>query len=84
MFGRRRGSLRSRVAWLEERVAAQPAAPPSERPIVVVRHRAGEPVAEAPPGAFVIRIVRPAEAPDLDPETEFLPRRQTNRDRVSG
>jgi hypothetical protein len=76
MFGRRRGSLRSRVARLEEQVAAQPAAPPRERPIVMVRQRAGEPVSEAPPGAFVIRIVRPAGAPDLDPETGSLPRRQ--------
>jgi hypothetical protein len=75
MIGRRRGSLRSRVARLEERVAAQPAAPPVERPIVLVRYRAGEPVSEAPPGAFVIRIVRPAGAPDLDPETGSLPRR---------
>ena len=75
MLGRRGGSLRSRVARLEEQVAAQSAAPPRGRPIVVVRHRAGEPVPEAPPGAFVIRIVRPAGAPDLDPETGSLPRR---------
>jgi hypothetical protein len=57
--------------------------PLGARPIVVVRHRAGEPVSEAPPGAFVIRIVRPAGAPDLDPETGLLPRRQTNGDRVA-
>jgi hypothetical protein len=50
-------------------------APTGERPIVMVRYRAGEPVSEAPPGAFVIRIVRPAGAPDLDPETGSLPRR---------